>query len=551
MIHKGQKDPLFQTRFGLDLYQKHPPVRDITIHIAGKEDHEVLACGRLIERAAARAGLETLSEFISGEERGEGDGLFKLKVSESELFWLGEAPDLLIRLDSKMSSESKNRDLLPPSAALIFDCSGGESEAGRFAEGPIYPVPMARIAEGGSGEVAAKGLVALGAASKLFCFPSARIEALLSEGWTVEGVSSETAIRALQAGFQYAAQHLKKSDPHFFPLSLPGKASLLLSGNEAGRLGALAGGCRLFFVDHHIRFSPREAFGGRDAFPRDRLIFIDGMTIESFGQVCGAAFSGAKVVVETTGESFERIHWLIGSSRKWKIPVVVVDFQKKISDAEGVFTQADLNATILAGHSEASSIVIAPSDVGDALFLTTQAICLAEQLRMPVFILSDETLCRRTATVRTPEWSSHESAVPRVNSNTPLRPRSGKGGRYRWIDDRFGPTKWEGEACAEIGFISWGATQSAVHEAMGYFNAIGFPAAALYPKVLWPPPTVAIKEFAKIVKKVVVVEGNREGQFARMVRTCASIKPFVMTPSDGNPITPADLIEKEDWHGPS
>lgn len=550
-LRGSQKSPLFETR--LDLYPKRPQVRDVTLHLRGKEDHEVLACGHLVERAAARAGLETLAEFIPSQDR-VGDGsLFKLKVSESALNWLGDTPDLLIDLDSRNSVES--RRALPPGAALIYDCSVEHVEESRIADVSVYPVPMANIGKVEVGEAAARGLVGIGATSKLCCFPIAHLEAILKEGRTFHGVSTSAAIRALRAGISYAAAFIKKSDPHLFPVGSSEKAALLLSGAEAGRLGAFAGGCRLFFIDRDLPFSPREEFEGRRALSPEQTVVIDQMNLESLAQVFGVYFSGAKALVETSGNGFEKIQWLLGSSRKARIPLVAIDYQKKRSDPAGPLSQPDLNAAIFAGSTEASSIVMAPCDIRDSLHLTFQAFQLAEKLRMPIFLLSEEALCRRSATVcRTDLPAAHDIREPLSSGKmlqwkpTDLLSSSRWLQGCGWINDRFGPIAWEGDSPAEVGFISWGATQTAVQEAMRFFRVIGFPAAALYPKVLWPPPDDAIKEFAQMVKKVVVVEGNKEGQFAQMVRVFASIKPIIMTPSNGRPITPADLMEKEDWH---
>lgn len=551
MIRGSQKNPLSQIGPGFSFDPKHPPARDVSLHLYGKEDHEVLACGQLIERAAARAGLETLSEFIPGQDR-VGDGsLFKLKVSESALNWLGDTPDILLSLDSYPNKEICRA--FPPDAALIYDCSMEHIEGRRTAEVSVYPVPMVNIGKVEVGEAAVKGLVGLGVASKLCCFPIAHLEALLREGRTHHGVSSSAAIRALRAGFSYATSFFKKSDPHLFPVGAPEKASLLLSGAEAGRVGALAGGSRFFFVDRNLPFSPREELEGRRPLSPGRTVFIDEMNMESLGEVFGVYLSGAKALVETTGAGFEKIQWLFGS-RKLKIPMVVIDFQKKRSDPAGPLTQSGLNAAIFAGSPEASSIVMAPCDVNDSLHLTFHAFRLAEKIQMPVFLLSEEILCRRTATFCQANLPPVDNPLGPHDPGASLRwepadlpsPRNLREGG--WINDRFGPIVWEGEASAEVGFISWGATQTVVQEAMRLFKAIGFPAAALYPKVLWPPPENALKEFAKKVKKVVVVEGNKEGQFAQMIRLFASINPIIMTPSNGRPITPADLFEKEDWH---
>ncbi|MBI3483812.1 MAG: hypothetical protein HY012_01490, partial [Acidobacteria bacterium] len=107
------------------------------------------------------------------------------------------------------------------------------------------------------------------------------------------------------------------------------------------------------------------------------------------------------------------------------------------------------------------------------------------------------------------------------------------------------PLEREGPARAEVGLISWGATQGAVREAVQRFRQIGADVAALYPKLLWPLPVKALETFASSVKKVVVVEANKQGQLASMIRADTRIETHGIQTYSGVPISPWDIFGKE------
>ncbi len=115
------------------------------------------------------------------------------------------------------------------------------------------------------------------------------------------------------------------------------------------------------------------------------------------------------------------------------------------------------------------------------------------------------------------------------------------------IEESFDSVEREGAARAEVGFISWGTTQGAVREAMQRFQQIGLPAAALYPKLLWPLPVKALETFAASVNKVIVVEANKQGQLAMLIRAQTKIRPGLIHLYTGVPISPWEIFGREDF----
>jgi len=83
-----------------------------------------------------------------------------------------------------------------------------------------------------------------------------------------------------------------------------------------------------------------------------------------------------------------------------------------------------------------------------------------------------------------------------------------------------------------------------VREAVARARAEGLKVAALYPKLIFPLPRKAITAFAKGVKKVLVPEINKQGQFAEFIRSQTGIDAIKYNIYGGLPFPPEDIYNK-------
>ena len=81
----------------------------------------------------------------------------------------------------------------------------------------------------------------------------------------------------------------------------------------------------------------------------------------------------------------------IGLSGMTETPLVIVDTMRG-GPSTGLPTkqeQSDLMQMIYGTHGEIPKIILAPTDVEDAFYLTTEAFNLADKYQVPVILLSD------------------------------------------------------------------------------------------------------------------------------------------------------------------
>lgn len=185
---------------------------------------------------------------------------------------------------------------------------------------------------------------------------------------------------------------------------------LLVSGNDATTLGAIAGGCRAVFaypitpaseiLEVAARYFPR--FGGIAVQMEDELA--------SLAACVGAGFAGVRVMTASAGPGISLMQENLGLAGMTETPLVVVDTQRG-GPSTGMPTkqeQGDLFALIMGGHGEAPRIVLAPGTADQAFHDAALAFNLAENYHCPVLIASDLALADWQQTVEPFDLSSVE-----------------------------------------------------------------------------------------------------------------------------------------------
>jgi len=549
----------------------------------------VIAFGEILQRAVAQSGLNISGESAMTSDIRGGLVEFHLRMSPSPILSQGDRLDILVALSD--GGYRNSRASLAAGCVMIYD------EAEITPEGlegvTLYSVPMTDISRS-LGSLLLRNMVALGTVAQLFSIPMDVLQGQIRKQFSKKDPSMLRMIfRAFNAGFTYAGEQIRKQDPYRIKPGQRRDDLLLMNGNEAIGLGALMAGCR-FCSFYPI--TPATTIGD---WLSKHLPGLGGSVIqaedpiESAGLTIGASCAGTKAMTFTSGPGLDLIQECIGFAGTAEVPMVIVDVQR-VGPGKGIAThheQSDLFAAAFGGHGDLPKIVLAAADVRDCLGLTIEAFNLAERYQVPVILLSDAILSRRSQTVprpRLPEirignrilFDPAKSPYARyqVTSDgiSPMAIPGQSGGehiatslehadtgspsytsqghtimtdkRFRKLDlleEDFLPLDREGPARAEVGIISWGITQGAVREAVQRFGQIGSDVAALYPKLLWPPPVKALETFAASVKKVIVVEANKQGQLARMIQAYTRIEPHRILAYNGAPISPWDIFGKE------
>lgn len=380
---------------------------------------------------------------------------------------------------------------------------------------------------------------------------------------------------ALDAGWEQAT---KLAGTRSFAIGPPQGSTdrLLVSGNDATALGAIAAGCRAVFaypitpaseiLEVAARYFPR--FGGVAVQMEDELA--------SIAACVGAGFAGVRAMTASAGPGISLMQENLGLAGMTETPLVVVDTQRG-GPSTGMPTkqeQGDLFALIHGGHGEAPRIVLAPGTADQAFHDAVRAFNLADNYHCPVLIASDLGLADWQQTVepfdidgiainRGPIADVEElKRIGRdvferyADSASGVSPRSFPGmpngqflatgsehghtgkvtenpeNRVRMMDRRLhkihdplqlcgeeiAGVEYEGPENPEVLLISYGSPIGAVWEAGRILGERGVRTGVAQVRVLNPLPVEALRRLTEGAGHSFLIENNATGQLAYLLR---------------------------------
>ena len=165
------------------------------------------------------------------------------------------------------------------------------------------------------------------------------------------------------------------------------------SGNHAAAEGAIAVGCR-FFAGYPITPSTEIAEHMSLRLPQVGGIFVQMEDeLASMAAILGASWGGLKAMTATSGPGFSLMQENIGLGAITETPCVIIDVQRA-GPSTGMPTlvgQGDVMQSRWGSHGDYETIALSPSSPQECFDLTVRAFNLAEEYRVPVVVLMDES----------------------------------------------------------------------------------------------------------------------------------------------------------------
>ena len=566
-------------------------MNDYVFRFGGEGGEGVISTGDLFTTACARSGLEIYTFRTYPAEIKGGHAMIQVRVADEILLSRGDEVDVLVAFNRE-AYDRHYRQLKEGGVLVYDDADFLPVEEARTIK---YPVPFTKIAMEEIGVRLTKNMVALGALSQLFGIPQDKFKGLIREKFERKGEAIlQKNFQALEAGARYAAQNVQRRDS--IRIVPKGKqAKLVLSGNEALCLGAIAAGLKVYAGYPITPASSILEFLAKELPKVGGVVIQTEDEIAALGVVLGASFAGKKAMTATSGPGFSLMVEMLGLAAMAELPAVIVDSQRA-GPSTGMPTkaeQADLMMAIHAGHGEAPRVVMGLTSVEDSFYGIIRAFNIAETFQTPVIVLSDQALSQREASILKPETSDLEiierrkpstddlshyqrfkftedfispMSVPGMpegfysatgiehteagelnyepdNHNRMMMKRSKKLQgvlRYSWV------TKGYGMEHPEIAVIGWGSEEGVIREAIAKAQAEGLKVGAIHPKILWPFPAEQINRYlSNGVRAVIVPELNYSGQFAALLKQHLkprAIEVISMAKGGGIPWAPGEIL---------
>lgn len=371
----------------------------------------------------------------------------------------------------------------------------------------------------------------------------------------------------------------------------------LLQGNEACVQGAIYAGMR-FFAGYPITPSTEIAELSSLLLPKIKGKFIQMEDeIASIAATIGASLAGYKSMTATSGPGFSLKQECIGYASLIESPCVIVNVQR-CGPSTGLPTspsQADLMQAKWGTHGDHPIIALSPSTVEETFELTVKAFNFAEKYRTPVILLLDEVVGHLREKIEIPKAGELEivnrkkptgnkdeyKAYEYCEDFVPPMASIGEGYRYNvtgLMHDETGfPTNSTSETGklmnrlfdkieanlddiliydeyktddANILLVSFGGMCRSCKDAIKKLRKENVKVGLFSVKTVWPFPEEKLKEVAKNIDKIVVVEMNKGQMIQEVQRTLGKDKDIIgINKINGEVITPIEIIDtiKEEY----
>jgi len=406
---------------------------DLNWAIGGEAGDGIDSTGKIFAQALARAGRHVFtSKDFASRIRG-GYTAYKIRTSVDPVESVVDRLDVLIALTQRTVEE--NLDELHEGSVIIYDGERTTMQDLEIPAGMIgLDVPLKRLAEEAGGAIM-RNVVALGAACEVVGFPVDYLDEALEKRFGEKGEAIVSNNReAARLGEEYVREEYGSVGD--YAVETTDEDYVLLNGDEAIGMGAIAAGCR-FYAGYPITPATDvmeyltgriEAFGGTVVQAEDELAAIN--------LALGAARAGARAMTATSGPGIDLMTETFGLVATTETPLVICDVMRS-GPSTGMPTkqeQGDLNALLYGGHGEIPRFVVAPTTVSECFWRTVEAFNLAERYQTPVYLVSDLALAVTEQTFPPEAFDMDEVEIDRgklVDAD----------GVEEWVDDedRFAP----------------------------------------------------------------------------------------------------------------
>ena len=544
---------------------------DLNWAIGGEAGDGIDSTGKIFAQALTRAGRHVFtSKDFASRIRG-GYTAYKVRTSVDRVESVVDRLDILVALTERTVEE--NLDELHDDSIIIYD---GERTMMEDFEAPEnmhgLNVPLRRLAEEAGGAIM-RNIVALGAACEVANFGTAHLDEALEKRFGGKGEAIvENNKEAAKLGAEYVRDELTVEPD--YSLETTDNDYVLLNGDEAIGMGAIAGGCR-FYAGYPITPATDvmeyltgriDRFGGKVVQAEDELSAVN--------MALGAARAGARAMTATSGPGIDLMTETFGLVATSETPLVICNVMRS-GPSTGMPTkqeQGDLEQMLYGGHGEIPRFIVAPTTIAECFHKTIEAFNLAEQYQMPVYLTADLALAVTEQTFSPDEFDMDsveinrgkivdEEAIdewltdtgkfqPHALTDDGISPRAIPGTRNgahmstglehdelgqrtedtnmrvkqvdkreRKVETAIERESWTyrefGDPTSDVLVLSWGSNEGAMREAMEFLEDSGIHIRFISVPYLFPRPDLT--EEVKAAETVLVVECNATGQFANLV----------------------------------
>ena len=238
----------------------------------------------------------------------------------------------------------------------------------------------------------------VGAVAQLFDIPLDLIYQVLLDNFKGREKPARMNHEIVELAYHWTAENIVKTDPYRFEYMDGTQGKIMMTGNDAGALGAIFGGVNVVawypitpstsFVDGVISY--RHLRQTEDKHNTVAIVQAED-ELAAAGIVVGAGWAGARSLTSTSGPGISLMSEFAGLAYFAEVPAVFWNITR-MGPSTGLPTrtsQGDLLFTHFLGHGDGRQICLMPGNLKEAFEFGWKSFDIAEALQTPVFVISD------------------------------------------------------------------------------------------------------------------------------------------------------------------
>ena len=564
------------------------PTNDFSLQVATTNGSGSQSSNTVLLRALFQMGIPVSGKNLFPSNIAGLPTWYTIRVSRDGYVARKKEIDLLVAMNPETAKEDVAS--LAPGAAVIFDAPLALQEERRdLVYYPVaFDKVVEPIGNDAKLRKLLKNMAYVGVVARLLGIDMVEVERAVAHAFGKKVKALELNLQAARAGHEYA-KGIEKRDHLAVERMDANRGKIIVDGNTAAALGALFAGVTVVTwypitpssslvetLIHYLQRFRREPDGKATyavVQAEDELAAV--------GMVLGAGWAGARAMTSTSGPGISLMSEFVGLGYYAEVPAVIFDVQR-VGPSTGLPTrtaQGDVISTALLSHGDTGHPLLFPGSVEECFAMAGEAFDLAERYQTPVFVLSDLDLGMNN-------WMAEPFAYPErpLDRGKVLRAedleRLGGFGRYRDVDgDGIGwrtlpgtghpkaayftrgtghdenatysekadvfetnlarirrkidgmrevlpAARPDGDGRAKVGIIAYGSSDPAVRESRDQLRRErGL--ATDYLRVRAWPFSRAVANFVAAHERVYVVEQNRDGQLAGLLKL--ALDPAILT----------------------
>ncbi|MCC6612194.1 MAG: 2-oxoacid:acceptor oxidoreductase subunit alpha [Anaerolineae bacterium] len=380
-------------------YQGEPVVNDFALMVATKNGSGSQTSNEVLIRSLFRMGIPVSGKNLFPSNIKGLPTWYTIRASKDSYIARRATTEVAVAMNQDTAAE--DIDNLPEGGVCIIP---EEWKWGQSRQDIVYyeiPVKatlgLSDIPSDFRDRIA--NMVYVGACAYLFNMPLDIVRKALLDTFNGKEKPANMNFEVIQNAYDWSKENLVKQDPfRFEPLDLT-EGKILITGNEAGALGAIFGGLTVAswypitpstsvidaVLDHkHLRKDPETG--------KDTVAVVQAEDeLAAIGMIIGAGWAGARAMTATSGPGISLMAEFTGLAYFAEIPCVIWDITR-MGPSTGLPTrtsQGDLLFIHFLGHGDTRQVALLPGNVAECFEFGWLAFDMADHFQTPVFVMSD------------------------------------------------------------------------------------------------------------------------------------------------------------------